>query len=73
MSDKPPEEPGKTGGHSADNRGPYYKAMVERAEREAQGRVDFLADPIIEDQRILESFREVVKWHEEQEEKASQS
>ena len=75
MSDNPPEpeDVGKPNDHSADNRGPYYKAMLERAEREAQGRVDFLADPIIEDPRILESFREVVKWHKEQKEKASQN
>ena len=73
MSDNPPEPEnvGKPDDHSADNRGPYYEAMLERAEREAQGRVDFFEDPI-GDQRILESFQEVVKWHKEQKEKASQ-
>ena len=43
-------------------RGPYYAAMIERAEREAAGRPDLIdeADP-----EVLRSFREVVKAREE--------
>lgn len=44
------------------DRGPYYAAMIERAEREAAGRPDLIdeADP-----EVLRSFREVVKARKE--------
>ena len=44
------------------DRGPYYAAMIERAEREAAGRPDLIdeADP-----EVLRSFWEIVMAREE--------